>query len=58
MAMSLWPHFLAHPVYIAIIYRVAQKVVRCSTHHIFGIVQDKMKRISRFKRAATNFAAW
>jgi len=28
------------------IYRVAQKVVHFSAHHIFGTVQDKTKRIS------------
>jgi len=29
------------------LYRVAQKVVHFSAHHIFGTVQDRMKRISR-----------
>jgi len=29
---------------------VAQKVVHFSTHHIFGTVQDKMKRISPKRR--------
>ena len=28
------------------IYRVAQKAVHFSAHHIFGTVQDKMKQIS------------
>jgi len=27
-------------------YRMAQKVAHFSTHHIFGTVQDKIKRIS------------
>jgi len=39
------------------LYRVAQKVVNFSTHHIFGNVQDKMKRISP-KRSYISSGLW
>ena len=35
-----------HVVHFKSIYRVAQKVVHFSTHHVFGTIQGKIKRIS------------